>query len=45
MLDVSRVIDERHKLEIRSQLQYRRAGAVSAAGFDLLYDLCRVETI
>jgi hypothetical protein len=45
VLDVSRLVDERHQLEIRSQLQYRRAGAVGAAGLDLLYDLYRVEEV
>ena len=45
VFDVSRLVDERHQLEIRSQLQCRRAGAVGTAGFDLLYDLCRVEKV
>jgi len=45
VLDVPRLVDQRHQLQIRSQLQYRSAGAVSAAGFDLLYDLCRVEEV
>jgi hypothetical protein len=45
VLDVSRLFNERHQREIHSQLQHRGAGAVGAAGLDLLYDLCRLEEV
>jgi hypothetical protein len=45
MFDVSRQFDERHQREIHTQLQYRCAGVVGAAGVDLLYDLHRVEEV
>ena len=45
MFDVPGVIDQRDELEIHTQLQYRRAGAFGAAGFDLLFDLYCVAEI
>ena len=45
MFDVSGVADQRHQLTVHSQLQYRRAGVVSASGHDLLFDIYCVEKV
>ena len=40
MLDVPDGLNQRHQLEVYSQLQYRRARPADASSRDLLFDLC-----